>query len=71
MIEGDVLAVLDTGFYAESEASVINSVPFPASVLVSDGEPELIRRAQTWQEFFATQLIPDRLRHAGLGDNWR
>ncbi len=71
VIEGDVLVVLDAGFYAESEASVINSVPFPAGVLVEDGKPELIRRAQTWQEVFATQIIPDRLRQAKLGDNWR
>jgi len=69
--EGDVLAVLDTGFYAESEASVINSVPFPGAVLVNGNKADLIRRAQTWQEVFAAQVIPDRLRHAGLGDNWR
>ena len=46
-------------------------MPFPASVLVNDGTPELIRRAETWQEVFQTQIIPERLRHPGLGDNWR
>jgi len=69
--DGEVMAVLDAGFYAEGEAAKINSVPFPASVLVNDGEAELIRRAETWQEVFQTQIIPERLRHAGLGDNWR
>jgi len=69
---GEVMAVLDAGFYAEGEASLINSVPLPASILVSGGDAELIKRAQTWQEVFATQIIPDRLRHGELGDNlWR
>ena len=69
---GDVMAVLDAGFYAEGEASLINSVPLPGSVLVSGSEAELIKRAQTWQDVFATQIIPDRLRHTDLGDNlWR
>ena len=69
---GDVIAVLDAGFYAEGEASLINSVPLPGSVLVSGSDAELIKRAQTWQDVFATQIIPDRLRHTGLGDNlWR
>jgi diaminopimelate decarboxylase len=69
---GEVMVVLDAGFYAEGEASMINSVPLPASVLVSGGEAELIKRAQTWQDVFATQIIPERLRRTGLGDNlWR
>ena len=69
---GDIMAILDAGFYAEGEASLINSVPLPASVLVSDGKAELIRRAQTWREVFAAQIIPDRLRRPGLGGNlWR
>ncbi len=69
---GDIVAILDAGFYAEGEASLINSVPPPASVLVSDGKAELISRTQTWREVFAVRIIPDRLRRSGLGDNlWR
>ncbi|MBT7647584.1 MAG: hypothetical protein HN768_11075, partial [Rhodospirillaceae bacterium] len=72
VVTGEPVAILDAGFYAEAEASLINSVPLPATVLVADGEAELIKRAQTWQEVFATQIIPDRLRRQDLGDNlWR
>jgi diaminopimelate decarboxylase len=48
------------GHYAESQASQFNSLPRPATVLVKDGEAELIKRAETVEDVFATQILPER-----------
>ncbi|USE01600.1 diaminopimelate decarboxylase [Vibrio sp. SCSIO 43133] len=56
----DVLAIMDVGHYAESQASQFNSLPRPATVLVKDGEAELIKRAETVEDVFATQILPER-----------
>lgn len=61
---GDLLALHDIGAYSDSEASNANAVPRPASVLVSDGMEELVKRRETHGEIFARDLIPTRL-HAG------
>ncbi|MGR5092142.1 diaminopimelate decarboxylase family protein [Vibrio maritimus] len=58
----DVLAIMDVGHYAESQASQFNSLPRPATVLVKDGEAELIKRAETVEDVFATQILPERLK---------
>lgn len=62
VIRGEVLAILDAGAYAESMASQFNSMPRPATVLVRGQEAELIRRRETLDDVFATQIIPDRFR---------
>ncbi|MGX9520732.1 diaminopimelate decarboxylase family protein [Vibrio mediterranei] len=56
----DVLAIMDVGHYAESQASQFNSLPRPATVLVKDGQSELIKRAETVEDVFATQILPER-----------
>jgi diaminopimelate decarboxylase len=60
----DVLAIMDVGHYAESQASQFNSLPRPATVLVKDGQAELIKRAETVEDVFATQILPERFKKA-------
>ncbi|MGF1775938.1 diaminopimelate decarboxylase family protein [Vibrio nomapromontoriensis] len=60
LVPNDVLAIMDVGHYAESQASQFNSLPRPATVLVKDGEAELIKRAETVEDVFATQILPER-----------
>jgi diaminopimelate decarboxylase len=59
---GDLLAILDAGSYAETTSSQFNGVPRPATVLVLDGQAELIRERETIGDVFAKQRIPERLR---------
>lgn len=58
---GDLAAVLDMGMYAEQLAVHFNSIPNPAAVLVHDSKAELIRRRETIEDVFATQILPERL----------
>jgi diaminopimelate decarboxylase len=58
---GDLLAVLDTGAYADGEASNANSIGRPAVVLVGGGGHDLIRRRETFADVFARDAIPPRL----------
>jgi diaminopimelate decarboxylase len=58
---GDVVALLETGAYQESSASNFNALPRPATVLVHDDEAEVIRRAETVDDVYARDSVPDRL----------
>ncbi len=58
---GDVLALLETGAYQESSASNFNALPRPASVLVHGDQAELIKRAETVDEVYGRDLVPERL----------
>jgi diaminopimelate decarboxylase len=58
---GDVIAVLDTGAYQDALANNFNALPRPATVLVSGERSELIRRAETVQDVFARDVVPERL----------
>ena len=59
---GDVLAMLDTGAYQEVSMSNFNAMPRPATVLVTGDRAEIIRRAETAEEVFRRDIIPERLR---------
>ncbi len=61
---GDLLAFLSTGAYEEALAGNFNSIPRPASVLVSGGDAELIRRAETAHDVGRRDRVPRRLRGA-------
>jgi diaminopimelate decarboxylase len=61
---GDVLAMLDTGAYQEVSMSNFNAMPRPATVLVTGDRAEIIRRAETEEDVFRRDLIPERLRAA-------
>jgi diaminopimelate decarboxylase len=58
---GDVVAFLETGAYQESRAPNFNALPRPATVLVSGADAELVKRADTVEEVFARDLVPERL----------
>ena len=60
--EGDVIALLETGAYQESSASNFNALPRPATVLVSGAEAEIVKSAETSEDVYARDRVPDRLR---------
>jgi diaminopimelate decarboxylase len=62
LVPGDVLAFLDTGAYQDACASNFNGLPRPATVLVSGGDAEVVKRAETVADVFARDVIPERLR---------
>lgn len=58
---GDVLVVLGTGAYNYSMASNYNRIGRPATVLVKDGEANLIIRRETYEDLIQQDLLPSRL----------
>lgn len=60
--EGDLLCVYNAGAYGFSMSSRYNSRQLCAEVLVNDGEAELIREAETMEDIWRHQIIPERLR---------
>ncbi len=58
---GDLIAVLDTGGYAEVVGMQFNTLARPATVLVSGSRADIIRRRETVQDILATQQVPPRL----------
>jgi diaminopimelate decarboxylase len=67
VIEGDVIALLETGAYQESSASNFNALPRPATVLVHGAEAEIIKSAESSDDVYARDQIPDRLRTSPPG----
>jgi diaminopimelate decarboxylase len=59
---GDILALLDTGAYQEVSMSNFNAIPRPATVLVSGDRAAVIRRAETQEDVFRRDVIPEHLR---------
>jgi diaminopimelate decarboxylase len=53
---GDLVLLLDAGAYGMSQASNYNTRPRPAEVLVMRDQARLIRRRETWNDLFATEL---------------
>lgn len=64
---GELLAILDTGAYADGEASNANSIGRPAVVLVCGEDADLIRRRETFLDVFGRDEIPARLVGEGPG----
>jgi diaminopimelate decarboxylase len=58
---GDVVAFLNTGAYGEPNAANFNALPRPGMVLVNGDRAELIRRAETVDDVFARDAVPDWL----------
>ena len=58
---GDVMAFLDTGAYQDAASSNFNALPRPATVLVHGGEAEIVKRAETIEDVFARDIVPERL----------
>ena len=59
---GDTLAFLDTGAYEDACAANFNALPRPAIALVSGDGAEIVRRAETIEDVFARDVVPERLR---------
>jgi diaminopimelate decarboxylase len=66
MRRGDVLAVLDAGMYSETLSTQMNGVPRPGTVLVHDGQAELIKERETVNDVFARFRLPERFRSAAV-----
>ena len=62
---GELLAILDTGAYADGEASNANSIGRPAVVLVCGDQADVIRRRETFADVFGRDEIPARLQDTG------
>jgi diaminopimelate decarboxylase len=58
---GDVIAFLDTGAYQDATSSNFNALPRPATVLVCDDTATVIKRAETVDDVFRRDVVPDRL----------
>ena len=63
--EGDLVAFLDTGAYQDASATNFNAMPRPATVLVDGDGVELIKRAETIEDVFARDIVPERLGGTG------
>ena len=55
---GDLIAILDTGAYGFAMSSQYNSRPRCAEVIIHDGAPALMRRAETIEDIKATMRQP-------------
>mgnify|MGYP000214467416 CR=1 FL=1 len=59
--ENDVIAFLDMGAYQEVSASNFNALPRPAMLLVNGDNADVIKRAETIEDVFSRDIIPERL----------
>lgn len=59
---GDLIAMLDMGAYQEVSASNFNALPRPATLLVNGKRAEVIRRAETLEDVFGRDIIPERFK---------
>jgi diaminopimelate decarboxylase len=59
---GDIIAILDTGAYQEVSASNFNALPRPATILVNGSSAEIIKKAETLEDVFRRDIVPERLK---------
>jgi diaminopimelate decarboxylase len=57
---GDVVAILDTGAYADATSTNFNVLPRPATVLVNGDSAEVIKRAETTEDVLRRDVVPAR-----------
>ena len=60
--QNDIVAFLDMGAYQEVSASNFNALPRPAVILVNDDQAEVIKRAETIEDVYKRDVIPERLK---------
>jgi diaminopimelate decarboxylase len=58
---GEILAFIDTGAYQDANATNFNALPRPATVLVTGDQAELVKRAESIDDVFVRDRIPQRL----------
>lgn len=63
---GDLIAMLDMGAYQEVSASNFNALPRPATLLVTGDSAEIVRRAETIEDIFQRDIIPERLNNRNV-----
>ena len=68
---GDIMAILDVGAYQEVSMSNFNAMPRPATMLVSGDEISIIRRAETQEDVFNRDVIPEHLKAIEKTSNTR
>lgn len=64
---GDIMAILDVGAYQEVSMSNFNAMPRPATMLVSGDEIAVIRQAETQEDVFRRDVIPEHLKATRKG----
>ena len=57
---GDLLCVFGTGAYNLSMSSNYNRIPRPASILLNEGNAELIQKRETSEDLLKFDVLPDR-----------
>ena len=57
---GDLICVFGTGAYNNSMSSNYNRIPKPASILVSNGEAEIIQKRESPIDLLKYDVLPDR-----------
>ena len=57
---GDLICVFGTGAYNNSMSSNYNRIPKPASILVCNGEAEIIQRRESPIDLLKYDVLPDR-----------
>ncbi|MFF5212244.1 diaminopimelate decarboxylase family protein [Streptosporangium sp. NPDC000396] len=67
MSAGDLLAFCFTGAYNDANASNLNLLPRPATVLVNGTQAHLVRRAESIEDLLARDTLPDYLHHTFTG----
>ncbi|MFX1395936.1 MAG: diaminopimelate decarboxylase [Promethearchaeota archaeon] len=60
--EGEYLAILDAGAYGFTMSSLYNSRPRPAEILINEGSYYLVRKAESFEDLFENQKIPEHLK---------
>jgi diaminopimelate decarboxylase len=55
---GDLLVMPSAGAYALPMGSNYNAAPRPAVVLLNEGSARLIRRRETYEDIFRTEVVP-------------
>ncbi len=58
---GDQLFISNVGAYCHTQSMQFIQ-PRPATVLLGPNGPELVRRREVWSDFFALDVLPERLR---------
>jgi diaminopimelate decarboxylase len=61
VVVGDVVAFLDTGAYQDAASGNFNALPRPATILVRGDEAEVVKRAETVDDVFRRDVVPERL----------
>ena len=64
MQPGEPIVILDAGMYSESASTQFNSIPRPATVLVSGSSADIIKAREQVTDVFRHHRIPQRLQRS-------